>query len=409
MFIDKYLERKSQRKYIFAVFLVLFIYYPYVFVDFIYPSFPSTLTIQMLIGLGFCGLNILAPCKRPIPWTFILCILIMSGGCFIQYKYSGSDYYWQKIAMVFTASNLIIFLYYKVCLFEFFRIYNRWLYVMAIGGIIAALLGLLGIQPFLHTVSLNDGRTLSTWGFTCIKEGDYIGRIVRYCGFFDEPGAFAYWAMFGIAINKLFVGDKKIEWPFMILTFFTYSMGFIAQAGAYYLLFGFKNIQFGKKFAILSLAIASFFVLSSTKDTAYSGVYDATIGRFERLQNAQSFLGGTNREWLMEKAYDAWQEEPVWGQCKNLGQLEYMGDNVYENLAHDGIVGCVYLYFPYALLLLLGIIRRDYDVIGVTIFCALAVLHRPLHANLLTFFIYYSIPFMYGLKMHGENIKELPK
>jgi hypothetical protein len=113
---------------------------------------------------------------------------------------------------------------------------------------------------------------------------------------------------------------------------------------------------------------------------------------------------GTSREILVESSKEAFIRNPIWGIGWPVnGSEEYVGDNYYETLAHDGIVGAIYQYFPYILLLLWAIGRKDWELVYIVIFLALAIFHRPIHANLLTYFIYYSLPLIYSLKVKQED------
>lgn len=408
--IDFLLPSKPYRKYYLLAIGVIFIFYPYVFMDFLMPSMNSSLTIYALAGLMLFAMNIISPHKKTAPSIFWIVIAVMVVGSFIEYSHKGDIYYLQKLVMVFTAVNLIFFCYLRMGLTKFFIHYNRWVYVMAIGGIIGTMMSIIGIPPLLSCESLNDGRPILSWIVTCSK--NEMG-IMRYTGFFDEPGAFGYWAMYAIAINKLFIGDKRIEWPLIIMTFATLSLGFFAQAAAYFIFFGMKGTNITKKLALVLVLLVGYIFVDSTQNTNLGFIYEHSIGRIETVQNAQGFLEGTNREWLMDRAKDLWEQNPIWGaDSQTKEKIGYFGDNMYETLASDGIFGCCYLYFPYALLLFLGITRRDYDAIGIVVFCALAVFHRPIHPNLLTYFMLYSLPFLYGLKIkynvNNEQYGKLP-
>lgn len=399
--IDFLLPSKPYRIYYLIAIGVLFIFYPYIFMDFLMPSMNSSLTIYTIVGVMLFGFNIISNNKQSAPLVFWLSIFVVCIGLFIQYSVKGEIYYLQKIVMIFTAVNLIFFCNWRIGTKSFFFYYNRWIYVMAIGGVIGSILAIVGVSPFFSCESLNDGRPIYTWFVTCTKME--MGTM-RFSGFFDEPGAFGYWVVFAMAINKLFINDKRIEWPLMFMTFLTFSLGFFAQAALYYVFFGLKDTSLTKKLALIEVVFLGYIFILSTQNTDLSFIYDNSIGRIEATQNAQSFLEGTNREWLMDRAKDLWEQNPMWGADSQSRQaIGYFGDNMYETLANDGIFGCCYLYFPYVLLLVLGIFRRDYDAIGVALFCAMSVFHRPIHANLLTYFMLYSLPFVYGLRYYERK------
>jgi O-antigen ligase len=205
----------------------------------------------------------------------------------------------------------------------------------------------------------------------------------------------------------MFVKDKKVEKFLLVTLFFTFSMGYFMQAAAYIIMFTLSNLKNKERFFYLFIAGAILIGVYSTRGTSNSKIYDMSIGRIEMMfeaENELSSMEGTSREELVENSKLAFMRDPVWGiGWPNDGTDINTGDNYYETLAHDGIVGTIYQYFPYILLLIWGGIRRDKETICVILFLALAIFHRPIHPNMLTYFIYYSLPIMYSLKVKEEN------
>jgi len=209
-----------------------------------------------------------------------------------------------------------------------------------------------------------------------------------------------------LAINRITIKDLKLEKLLIIFTAFTFSMGFISQI--LFFLAYFYLILSDSKNKIIMGAVAVFAIVGvyATKDTAYNDIYEGTIGRFEAMTQATEFMEGTSREYNAEMTKDTYKKNPIWGigwdASKN---SESLSDNAYETLAHDGIVGTIYTYFPYILLLLWAIRKRDKDLFGVVIFCALAIFHRPIHSNLLTYFMLFSMPIVYKYQEQSNKIQ----
>lgn len=410
MTIKDYLPRQSQRKWFFFVMGLLFLFYPYLFVDFLIPSLPNSSPYFYLgIGLLLFAINITTSQRAKLPSMLWMLVTIMVVGCAASFIATGGRFYYHKVLILFTAVNLIVLVNNRIGLLKFFRVYNRWILLMAFLGTIGFIIAFLGVPPIFQFDALNDGRPVSSWIITLTKAGNQTSRFIRYSGFFDEPGAMGYWGMFALAMNRLFFKDNKYEIWLLILLLFTFSMGFIAQAlffVAYFYLVrgGVKS----KLYLVLGLCI--FLVGAySTKNTQNSFIFDQTFGRFEAASKGNELLEGTSRGNLTEIAKEEWHKNPVWGNGQPK-DAEYMSDNLYENLAFDGIAGTVYLYFPYIVLLFWGIKRKDWDLIGIVFFCALAIFHRPIQAKLLTFFIFYSIPTMYAMKIKQEQqIQKIPE
>ena len=372
------------------------------FPDLFLPFMDSSMKFYMVVAGITLLLNISSPQQKSMPWDFWIPVIVMLLGSMVAFIHTGNNYCLIRCLMLFTSCNLIYFVHSRIGLFPFYGAYNRWIYIMAIGGVIGLVLALIGIPPIIKTIAMNDDRPFISWIVTCTKPMSE-SPFIRYSGFFDEPGAMAYWGGFAIAINKLFIKDSKIEWPLIILLLFTFSAGFYVQIAVYIVFFTLKGTSFFRKIAISSLLALLLGTAYFSKGTALNEFYEITFGRFENVTIGadEDIMTGTNRNYMAAKAFLIWQENPIWGMAgqDKTNNDEYFLDNPYETLATDGIVGFVYINFPFWWLIILAIGRKDYDLLGVTLFCTLSLIHRPVHANMLTYFILYSIPCMYGLKL----------
>ena len=161
---------------------------------------------------------------------------------------------------------------------------------------------------------------------------------------------------------------------------------------------------------MISLAIVTFGIYS-TKGTDYDSIYKSTFGRFKKIEitNSKSITVKDYRSELTAVAKSYFEGNPVMGiGATRWTELPYMADNPYETLAKDGIFGTLYLYFPLLLLLSLGLKYKDVDLIKVLFVIFLGFLHRPFHGNLLTYFIVYSMLYMY-IKNHQLQIRSYGK
>lgn len=396
--IKNILVKPSQRRWFWFCMFIILLFYPYILVDAYLPILNLNIYFYFFLGALLTFLIISLRNRKKVPRVLWLITFIMTIGCLISFIMTGGRYYYHKLVMLWPSICLLIIIHNKIGLLNFYKLYNIWILVMAILGVIGFILSLSGIGPFFTFTALNDGRTVSSWIITFSKQEIPSSGFMRYSGFFDEPGAMAYWGMFALVINKLFIKNKSYELLLIVCLLFTFSMGYIAQIIVYIVLFELKGKITWKK--ISSVILISILALSlySTRNTEYHAIYDATFGRFEAASQGSELLEGTTREILTQRAKEEFKKHPIFGNGR-VKDSENLNDNPYETLAYDGIFGTLYLYFPYLILLFWGIKYRDYDLIVCTIFMSLAIFHRPIHSNLLTYLVYYSIPVMYALKL----------
>lgn len=399
--IKSVLPFKKQRLWFWVVLIVLFLFYPYIFADAVFSFHADTRIILVLLFLFFPLAMLLTPRKMPWPLTLSLAVMIIGGVA--HFLHTGDKYYYHRIVTLLFSYSLLVIVYYKIGLKRFYTIYNKWILIMSIGCFIAMIVAFVGVPPLFEFVEKSDNRVMYSWLVSCTKAYSGPGSLTRMGGFFDEPGAMGYFACFAIAFNRLLIKDKRMEWMLLLFTLFTFSFGYILQAIVYVLCF----IVFGnnekRRLPLLVLLVVLVVGLYATKDTKYNEVYANSIGKVEALFSVDNMMTmeSTSREILLEDSKRAFESSPIWGVGWNT--KGYMGDNFYETLGKDGIIGFVYQYFPFFLLLFWGIIRRDYEIIAIVVFLFLSLFHRPLHAFPLNYFIYYSLPVVYYLKVRENN------
>ena len=219
----------------------------------------------------------------------------------------------------------------------------------------------------------------------------------RYAGFFDEPGAMAYWGLFTLVINKLFVNDRKLEMVLMIALLLTFSMGYYIQLSIYLMFFRMNSKNIGKSILTIAMIVGLFLLFDLTKDSMQNEIYDATVGRFEDAydqgRESGNMLDVDSRGGHVEMSREAFLNNPWFGTADT---EDAGGNNVYESLSRYGIIGCMFILYPFWLLLIWGIKDKEKDLLKVAIIFILGFTHRPFHANLLTYFILYSIIIMYA-------------
>lgn len=304
-----------------------------------------------------------------------------------------------KSLYLILALALMLLVYNRVGLERFYDKYNRWILIMAILGCVAFfLVELINYQPLYYVPDRADGRPIFNYILTFSKSDEYNVGIMRYSGFFDEPGAIAYWGIYALVINRLFIKNKWLETILGIALLFTLSIGYFIQYAAFLLFFHVFGKNKGQSLVIAVLIFAVICGVTMTRDTTDSEIYDRTFGRIESLfsesQESSNTIAVGNRATYTENAIREFKEHPLFGTPRTDVNV---GNNVYETLALYGVIGSFFILFPFLLLVIWGIKYKDLTLLKCSIVIFLGFTHRPFHTNILYFFMIYCILAMYQL------------
>lgn len=293
---------------------------------------------------------------------------------------------------------LLISLINSTCgLVFFFKKYNLWILIMAVLGVVTwFLVTFSNFEPISSAPDLADHRLIYNYGLTFTKTVTWTVGVMRYAGFFDEPGHMAYWGLYAIIINRLFLKNKYFEYALIVALLFTFSMGFYLQIALYLLFFYSKkeNIIRNIIFFIILLGVINY--TATLENSRLSMVYDMTIGRMNDLMLGIETTGAMemdNRTEMMEKAREMFLSSPIFG--ARAEDDVYIGDNIYALLAEYGIVGCLFILYPFIYLFRLAFKKHDNDLLKCAIIIVIGFAHRPFQIYVLYFFIIYCICFMY--------------
>jgi hypothetical protein len=285
----------------------------------------------------------------------------------------------------------------------------------AVAGTIGFVLVLVGLlQPLSQFIEM-DGRTGHFYGL--FTTNAVFDGFIRNAGFFDEPGALAFWGIFALLFNKIYINNKKIEYLLIFGLVSTLSMAYFIQVFAYFFLF-YKN----QRMKILLPVILLLLVLKGL--ASYSeGLDDAIFGRF-LIDEQTGNLSGDNRSELLERCWRIFTTSPIIGVgARNLitsisFKEGFVGANFFFNWAADGLLGVVVTYIPLLFLLKLGQRKRQYT--SAFIIILLGYLQRPYTDTQLLYpliqftlllFAYLDVVnnynFIHGRKSIIENDKKL--
>ena len=264
-------------------------------------------------------------------------------------------------------------------------------------GFFLVLFGLL--QPVSEFLQL-DGRPGFYYGlFT--TNAVYID-FIRNAGFYDEPGNLAFWGIFALILNKLFVGDKKTEYLLIFGLISTLSLAYFAQVIFYFFFF------FKKQRLRLMIPAVFFLIFILGISSMSESLNSSLIGRFTYDEN--SIIVGNNRSELFERCWGIFKTSPIVGVgATNLAtnissKLGFVGGNFFTNFASDGIIGVFVSYLPLLFLLKLGQRKRQYRYTFVIIL--LGYFQRPYSDTQLLFpLTLYTILLFAYLDVNKYNLK----
>lgn len=255
---------------------------------------------------------------------------------------------------------------------SFIKTYNTWLIFQAVAGTIGFLLVVVGILQPIFEFREMDGR--SGYFFGLFATNTYFDGLVRNAGFYDEPGALAFWGMYALIINKLFVDNKKVEVLLIVGLISTLSLAYFIQI-AMYAFFFYKN-----KWRKLLPYIAAFILALVLISSFNSRMNDAIFGRMEYDEETGTF-SGDNRSKMTKVCWDLFKDSPIIGHgARRLMEISqerqvFVGANPNFNLACDGIVGQIVMWSPFFYLFALR--RKNKLFVGVFWILIAGFLQRP--------------------------------
>ncbi|MBR4678314.1 MAG: hypothetical protein IKO99_09965 [Bacteroidales bacterium] len=364
-----------------VIFYLLFSDYPYVFdrlvsLPSIFVNFIFAVIILIILILG-------GKRKIRLPNLLIQCIVFQIIIWFFYAYFHSDTSYIVRILFLFVVFLSMIAIKKYSTIKRFVKLNNLLIAFQAIFCFVAFTLILSGILHPLLEVTNVDNRKLYFFGISCTNDFNEI-NFARLSGFFDEPGALAFWGIYSLIFNKLFTNNKKIELLLVVGLLGTLSLAYFVQLFVYFVLFYYDKLKvFIPIILLLSIGI---FIAASNNDR----IREFTI---ERISNFS--FSNNNRSKPSEIAKEYFKMHPIFGNgAKKIEKTKYMGDNPYELLAKDGILGMLITYLP---LLWCGLSLRTYRkrkvLFGIFILM-LGYMQRPFHVNMMHYMMLFSFMYM---------------
>lgn len=349
--------------------------YPYAL--YCYFNFRSLGNILIIIAFG-CSLILFiksgAHIKNDILTKYVgfMCVFNLAYAII-----HGDSSYITRIVLSLTAFFFIYSLLQNRSFLSFIKVNTIVITVQAILAGTAFVLFFLGfIQRGPSFVSV-DGRDCFSFGLSFSNM--VMASIGRMSGYFDEPGALAFWGIYALLFNALFIKNKIIEYGLIIGLVFTLSMAYFIQLAMYLLFFKTTNLKMLLPFMVIVLVGMS--VIINTQNDNY--LYRLTFERFEN-----GIKGESSRTELTELAHSYYSRSPLIGNgAKKIDIIAYMNDNPYELPAKDGLIGTILIYLP---LWIVFFSCKNKNVRYAVVILLVGYLQRPFHINLMHYLILYS-------------------
>ncbi len=302
------------------------------------------------------------------------------------YVHDDSSYVGFLFALIMT---YIIFCY-GLTFIGLSRMANSFIYIMMTMlalSVIGSFLALIGILEPFSTFSNPDGRVAYNYLLTFTNSQTITngGSFIRAAGFFDEPGALAFFSFYAIVVNELYLKKNKLTAIIALSTVIaTWSMGFVIIISLYFLFIKCRKLS-GVVMLLLTIAflLMTFSYLKADSSPMSKRVLRLTIDRV--VVNDNGSFQGDNRSHLLYRAAEEFANNPLIGAGRNgLRDGDYAGANVMAPFARDGIVGGL-LYFS-LYIFLVGIVMLkirvnkgfiSYKEVVLVFLLGVNFLHRP--------------------------------
>lgn len=350
------------------LFILILVSLPFEFYNFI----PGIRKYVMLLVHAVMAIDIIRNGRFQVSHFNLIFLIIGLIAFSILYAYHQYSLYISYMVQ-FVAVFLVLVYIDTFKLFEkYIKGYITILTITGIGGIIGFLIALMGIDPMMEVQTPQ--RLLyfyyTTLTPTYMSFGSF--NLIRFSGFFDEPGKFAYFHLFGLYYLYLNQYNRKFLIFFALIGLFTTSLAYIVSviaAFGFYLLYSYR-VSLKK---IIIIALTGLFLISIFNlDKIYPSDITTNLNWFvssrlsfdkSRFSDDRRLFIGDNRTGYMMYSYEVFKENPIFGYDKN--DTKYVRDamiaNIFAYFAQHGLIGVSALYFMFGYLIFY-ILSRDHKI-----------------------------------------------
>ncbi|MCV9931275.1 oligosaccharide repeat unit polymerase [Flavobacterium sp. LS1R47] len=333
--------------------------------------------------------------KLAMPRQIIFLLFVQIAFYFLMLIYHSDVANFNLIVQLI--SFLITILYIKYFLgFELFV--KSFIYIVLITGIGGVLVFfthlLIGVTPFF-VVSYGTDNSFFL-GLTTTNIFIDVGsiRMMRFAGFFDEPGTFGLYALYAIILNKVYFKNVKIEFLLILITIFTFSVAFYFAITVYVFFFYFNKKNIGGFFAFFSILILFYVILINFDSPIVDKINEMS---FSRLEETSTDFSNSNRGELVVNDFKLFSESPILG--VGYSNPKISGSNFFSIFARFGIIGSIFYYLLFIYLFWAIIKIKSFYYFKFFVVLLISLMHRPEFSSLLSLLIFYCL--IYFL----ENLK----
>ena len=294
--------------------------------------------------------------RLPRPIALLLVLQVVTWGVYVVIHGIDMSYFTRILMLCITYMFLEMQL--SCERLSFIKTYNWWLVFQVVAGTLGFLLVVAGILQPIFEFREMDMRP--GYFFGLFTTNTYFDGLVRNAGFYDEPGALAFWGMYALLINKLFVDNKKVEVLLIAGLISTLSLAYFIQI-AMYAFFFYK--EKGRKLLPYIMA----FILALVLISSFNARMNRTIfGRMEYNEETGT-ISGDNRSKMTKVCWDIFLESPIIGQgARHLIEISqerrvFVGANPNLTLACDGLIGQIITWSPFFFLFTLRRYDKKYE------------------------------------------------
>lgn len=226
--------------------------------------------------------------------------------------------------------------------------FNAIMVVLSVVGVILAYMGLL--SPIGTPLQMpNDDAYVDNYLFFFVKKlNDVADVLFRSCGYYDEPGSFAYVIMLSLIYNKIHIGSKQLETIFLYGGLATLSAAHIFTVLLYVFFFNLKNHL--QRLSVLLIALGVFWFASlETDNTILQWIKIASVDRVEKI------ITGEDESRNYSGSSKMLQDHLIFGDSeKELSKYNVSRDTISFYISKYGLIGSLLIYIP-----ILFIIRNN--------------------------------------------------
>lgn len=395
------LLKMKDNKALFLLWIVLTSTAPFIF--YTWPGHPYKLLT--FTGLLLMSIQILIKEKSRIFDFNILAIIFLQIVYYLFASFYHNDF--SSLNLCIQLVSLYVIVTYINGFIGFDKFVKSYVYLilaMAIGGSLIFFIHILiGVKPLFEVQYSDSGTSYFLWLTTSNVYFDVSNiRLIRYSGFFDEPGTFSLYSFFAVILNKIYFQNKRIEIWLVILTLFTLSIAFYVSMIVYFMFFYLTRANLRSLVIIVAvLSMASFYIIQNKEDASVGKLYEFTFKRFEVNDSG---LAENNRTPLIENDKNVFYNYPVLGSGKT--KEEIYGSNIFSVFAQYGIFGSLFYYFflLYFCFQIILMNRKDiFFYLKILLLVLLNFYSRPEMSSVFTLLVFISIIYYVRNKKNVKN------